>query len=431
MALGEIVDVQISRDIPTVDRVGFGTLLFLTEDSTFSAGVVNQYGTLDEVGDDYATDSLPYLAAQAAFAQDSGLSVFKVGHKATGDDWPTAIADVEATDPNWYALFIDSRSDADIEAVAGNIEARDKLFLAATSAAGVIDPQDDTDLASTLLSNNYSRTALTYHTRAFSDGNTALYADVEVTAAVDAAAYTITVNDTDYTHTADAEDTVDSIASALADLVDADSAVSASADGDVVSVVHTDKEDPFSISVSGDLSLSFPIAFPEAAWAGLQLPEDPGATTWAFKTISGIPTDSFTSAQRSALRDKRCNHYISVAGNSITYEGYTSEPGVYIDIIRGLDWLEQRMAEDIFSELASAKKIPYVGGGEILEQVIRSRMDIAVDRTVLAPGYTVSVPTAADQQATDRADRNYPGITFEAQLAGAIHRVEIRGTVTV
>lgn len=430
MALGEIVDVQISRDIPTVDRVGFGAPLFLTEDTTFASGTVNQYGSLDEVGEDYATDSLPYIAAQSLFGQGSGLSTVKVGHKAVGDDWPTAIGDVEATDPNWYALIIDSRSTADIEAVAANIEARDKLFLAATSEAGILDPQDDTDLASSLLSQSYSRTALTYHTRAFSNADAALYADVEVTAAA-VGDYTITVNATGYTYTADGDDTVESIATGLAELVDADAAVRASADGAVVSITHLDKEDPFTIAVTGDLDLSFPIAFPEAAWAGQQLPEDPGATTWAFKTLAGIPTDSFTSAQRAALRAKRCNHYINAAGNAITYEGYTSEPGVFIDIIRGLDWLEQRMAEDIFAELASQKKIPYVGGGEILEQVVRSRMDIAVDRTVLAPGYTVEVPSADDQLATDRADRNYPGITFAAELAGAIHRVGIRGTVTV
>ena len=343
MALSEIVDVQISRDIPVVDREGFGTPLFLTEDageSGMEPGEVRSYGDLEELEEDFASGDAAYEAAQTAFSQGSGLSTFKVSVKDTEDSWVDALAKTIETDDNWYCLIADTSNASDIEDIAENVEARGLLYIARSADSDIKDSQVEDDIASKLLDKTLSRTALFYHSQADS-------------------------------------------------------------------------------------------AYPDAALAGKQLPEDPGATTWSFKSLSGITTDSFTSGERQALRDKRATHYISVAGNAITYEGYTSEPGVFIDVIRGLDWLEQRMSEDVFAALSSAPKIPYVGGGEILEDIIRSRLDDAVQRDIIVEDFDVDVPAGAEQDESDRADRHFPGIEFSAQLTGSIHSVRIRGTVTV
>jgi len=171
--------------------------------------------------------------------------------------------------------------------------------------------------------------------------------------------------------------------------------------------------------------------FPECAWAGLILPKDPGTATWAWKQLSGVPTDNLNSAERGALEDKRVTYYVMLAGNPITFEGATGQLGVFIDIIRAQDWLTFRIAEDMVARLASVDKVPYVGGDAIIEQLLRSRLDIAVDRQVIAADYEVTVPPASEQQESDRADRIYRDVTFRAQLTGAVHRVEIRGTLTV
>lgn len=341
MALRDYSDIQISFEAQTVSRMGFGTLLFLTEDTTETAGTVTPvFGSLQEVEDfGYATASEPYKFAQAAFGQGQGFQRLKIAHKDTVDSWVDALVSTIATDNDWYALAIDSRASADIEAVAGNIEARQKLFIGVTDDADILDAQLDTDLASVLLGLNLSRTGLLYHTAAAT-------------------------------------------------------------------------------------------AYPEAAWFGEMLPRDPGTANWAWKTLAGIPTDSFTSGQIASLRAKRCNYYDSVAGNSITYGGYTSEPGIYLDIVRGIDWMQQRMQEDYVAYQTSVARIPYVGGGEIIEsEVVRRRLDIAVDRQVIADDYTVFTPRWQDQDPTDRAERHFPGITFEATLVGAVNSVQVRGTV--
>jgi hypothetical protein len=346
MALRDYADIIVTYEAQTVTREGFGTLLFLTEDSTKDPGTVSPiYGSLEEVEDaGYSTDSEPYKFAEAAFAagKDEGFSRLKIAHKSDTDteptDWTDAIGDVIDTDNDWYALAIESRDSAIIEEVAGNIEARQKIFIAVTDQSDVLDAQDEDDIASTLLEKDLSRTGIIYHAE------------------------------------------------------------------------------------TGE--------YPDAAWFAHMLPKDPGTANWAWKTLSGITTGSFTSGEISALRGKRCNYYDRVAGNAVTYGGYTSEAGMYLDIVRGIDWLQQRMQEDYVAYQASVDRIPYVGGGEIIEsEVVRRRLDIAVDRGVIADDYSVTVPRWQDQDPTDRSERHYPDITFEATYVGAVNSVEIRGTV--
>jgi hypothetical protein len=342
-AVDDYADINISFEAQTVSRAGFGTLLFITEDTTFTSGTVKGvYGSLSEVSNDYADTAEPYKFAQAAFGQGNGFSKLKIGHKdSTGDTWSGIIGDIiDSSDSDWYALAIESRTAADIEAVAAEIQARGRLFIGVSADAAILDDQDDTDIASTVLSNTYNRTGVFYK----SDGAT---------------------------------------------------------------------------------------TYPEAAWFGRQLPEDPGTTNWAYKSLSGVAADSLTTADRSAIRAKRANYYEEIAGNPITYAGYTGEAGKFLDIIRGVDWLRVRMQEDYIALQTSQDRIPYVGGGEIIEsEVVRRRLDIAVDEGVIAEGYTVTTPTYREQDSTDRSARDYPGITFKATYVGAVNTAGISGVVS-
>lgn len=341
----DYVDVQITREIEAVTRVGFGTLLFIGETDDGAGGakqgqIVRSYGNIDEVLEVFDESDPEYEAALAYFGQEERPERIYIGFKATGDDYDTAINDIVDADDDWYAVAIQSRAEADILDVAANINARFKLFLAVSDDDDILDPQIDSDIGSQIFDNTYDRTALFYHSDAANQ-------------------------------------------------------------------------------------------FPECAWAGSILPKDPGTATWAWKQLSGVPTDTLSSAERGALEAKRVTYYVMLAGNPITFEGQTGQLGVFIDIIRAQDWLTFRIAEDMVARLATVDKIPYVGGDAVIESLLRERLDIAVDRGVIAPDYEVTVPPASEQQVSDRAARVYRNVTFRAQLTGAIHRIEIRGTLTV
>jgi hypothetical protein len=171
--------------------------------------------------------------------------------------------------------------------------------------------------------------------------------------------------------------------------------------------------------------------FPEAGWAGRVLPTDPGSATWKFKTIVGIAADALTSAQSNYIRDtKKGNTYETIGGVSMTREGMVVS-GEFIDVIIGIDWLKAQIEESVFAKLVNADKIPYTNAGiAIVENELRKCLQNAITNGVLA-SFTVSVPDVASIASADKTARLLPDVTFTGVLAGAIHKVEIQGRVTV
>lgn len=435
------VDVQITRQIEAITRVGFGTLLFIGETDDGEGdpkqgGKVVEYSNFDAVAAVFDPADPEYQAAQAYFGQEMTPERLFVGFKGDAEGYDDAIDEIAADNNEWYAVAIESKVESDILAVAANIQARDKIFLAHSDDSGIPDPDEEGDVASQLMDNSYNRTGLLYHSQ---HSELCTEAVVTVDEAEDGFEYRISIEDpdtgdiADYTYVATETDAVGDIATELATLVDEDELVSATADGADVTVTAADVSEPFKVSISKKMSVSrtFPDIYPQCAWAGLMLPKDPGAATWAYKTLSGVPVDKLNTTERNAIAGKRASYYVMTAGNAHTFEGAVSELGLFLDIIRATDWIRFRLAEDIFARLTSVDKIPYIGGDAVIEQLIRARLDIAVDREVIADDYTVTVPPAAEQTASDRADRVYSEVKFEATLAGAIHKVKVRGVLTV
>ena len=173
-------------------------------------------------------------------------------------------------------------------------------------------------------------------------------------------------------------------------------------------------------------------AYPEIAWAGNQLTKTPGSTTWAFKEVPTIPADKLTSLQINALKDKRVNFVDNVAGRTFMAGGYTSKSGFYIDVIRGLDYVVARMNEDLFDLLTRTEKIPGDDrGSAMVESVIWARLKASVTEDIFVndDDLSVTVPTYAERSVEDRENRLLTGCKFTANIAGAVHEVEITGEV--
>ena len=170
-----------------------------------------------------------------------------------------------------------------------------------------------------------------------------------------------------------------------------------------------------------------------AAWLGRCLPLDPGSETWKFKTLAGISADQLTATHRTNLLAKDANGYYDVAGVSMTFEGTTSD-GDYIDVQRGLDWLTDDMTKAVFGALAGANKIPYTDAGvAVIENEVRGSLKRAIGRGILAgdPEPVITVPLVADVASVDKTARLLPDVKWSATLAGAIHKVNISGVVSV
>jgi hypothetical protein len=182
-------------------------------------------------------------------------------------------------------------------------------------------------------------------------------------------------------------------------------------------------------------------SYPECAWFAGNLALDAGTATWKFKQLDGFDTSTLSDGQRSAARAKYCNLYETYGDTDMTAEGQCAS-SEFIDVIRGIDWLESTMSNNIFDLLVNAPKIAYTNAGiAAVEAEVRSALDDAIDVGLLRPSpddyegsrYRVTVKDVADISAADRSNRLLPGdaITFDAKLAGAIHKVEVNGVVAV
>lgn len=172
--------------------------------------------------------------------------------------------------------------------------------------------------------------------------------------------------------------------------------------------------------------------YPDAAWMGEGFPYNPGSSTWAYKTLSGITADKVSGTQETALQNKNCNYYSEVGGVNITQEGKVAS-GEWIDIIIGTDWIEARLREAVYGALVNNRKIPYDDSGiTIIEGLVKSVLSQAASAGILqADSIEVTVPKYKDVPQADKLARKLTDIKFTALYQGAIHRTTINGTISV
>lgn len=280
------------------------------------------------------------ISSTVGYSLEVSSNMTKADQPST-ESWVTAINEVTAVDNTWYALIIESHLEADVLAVAAQIEGTKKVFGTSSQSADV-KTTSTTDTFSKLQDLGYQRTFGLYSENANSQ-------------------------------------------------------------------------------------------YPEAAWIGYQLQEQPGSNTWAYKSLAGVSVSTLSDTESTNILNKSASTYETVGGLNSTI-GAKMFGGEWIDVIIFVDWLEQRMKERLWSRMANSKKIPYTtAGAAIIEAEIRAQLNdgVRVGGLATSPAPTVQVPDVLTLSANTRAQRIFEGITFEARLAGAIHFVKIAGTVTV
>lgn len=181
-------------------------------------------------------------------------------------------------------------------------------------------------------------------------------------------------------------------------------------------------------------------AYTHVAMLAVGMSYEAGSETWAYKTLTGIEAEPFTTTEINALKAANLNYYVSCAGKNITLDGKTVS-GEWIDVIRFRDWLKNDMQKGIYNLFITNPKVPFTSAGITLiqNQMIASlkkgqkRGGIAEaeydESGAEIPGFTTTVPTAASVSDADKAARTLKGCKFTARLAGAIHLVEVSGSL--
>lgn len=452
MSLKDFANVVISTDGPAISQVGFGTLLCAAFFPAARFGnaqtLVKEYSEVSEMVTDGFTENEPaYKMVARAFQQKPRPPTVKVGRLATA---PTQTVKFKLNGVaqnntlygftmkrNGVTAAIQFNSDGtatEAEIVAGLAAAVEASALGAAVAATSADTNTSCQIV------EGTPGTLSYYSDwtpnlKFSDVTT----DPGITADLDA----IKLFDDDFYGLA-IDHNCNAIGKKAADWAETQSAKMA--------FLNVSDSDCFDSLVSTDLcsvlkALSYARTmvgfdyndtegYSGVALAAERFPHDPGAPgaggTWHAKTLTGVSFDRLSTTQKANLRLKNYVVYISTANVSHTLDGKVAG-GEYGDKIRGLDWFKIRSEEAIFAAIKANDKIPYTDRGiSIIQSCVDGIGAQAMANELFVPGsYSSKVLSRSQTQTVDRQNRRYRGLTWSAELAGAIHLVDpINGSVT-
>lgn len=441
-----LADTTLYSVAISVDGVSYGTASYTSDGSATREeivdGLIADIATLGapvtttDNGDDFDIES-DVAGDPLTLTLSANLSSQTVTENV---NISTELAEIQESNDEWYCLLSASHTDKDIKRAAAFIQARRKIYITASSNSDIISPEkavytldfdadfvtgntidldiDGIAVAQTTFSSDQATTI------AALAANIQLHVKVATATVTDTRQVTITAEEFDVLLT-------------IENIVVASGASQANGAATLVTDPTSDLGSELAALNYDRTALMYSATantqYPEAAWAGLLLPEDPGSITWFAKTLAGVTADSLTSSQKSKALGNNVNTYTVVGGVSLTQNG-TMASGRFIDIRRGVDWLQARMEENIFSRIVNSKKIPYTNAGiALIEDVMRFVLNDAVGNGVLRadPPPTITVPLVENISTNDRANRLLPDMNFTAELAGAVHKVEVRGTVSV
>ena len=446
MSLDTIVDVQIDKQTASVSRVGFGTQLIMSAEADIenrfseTAKVYTDLTELGSTGDNFDTTGVTYLMAQTIFSQNPRTSQIVVGKRANAPLMTVTLTPV-VKNSTAYTVTINGEaftftSDAtatDLEIVAGLlalINAGSQNVVASGTTVLTVEAADAPGGSATA-GKPYT---ITFSRALFVAQNTT--PDPGVATDLNTIRTAVDGNDDWYAVHLDSFGKAEITALAAAIEATKKMYFPTTFDADVLAAPTTDIGGVLQAADYARTALSWheTAGFADlgAGWAGGQLPKDPGSITWKFKSVAGVAVSTLSSNELNNLAAKNVNNYVRIAGNNMMQEGVTAS-GEFIDITRGIDFVAQRLQERVFGTAIRLPKIPFTDPGvSIIEGDVRANNALAISQSIFVDGSTtVTVPAVADTDPNDRAVRLLQTVEFTGVLAGAVHKVVMRGTVTV
>lgn len=445
--LNDFVEVVISRETQAIAVSSFGTLAivseFATSKTTTTFDRYREYSSLTEMTDDgWLTTDKEYLAATIIFSQSPKVDKILIGRIDPDDATLTAgLNAIQAAVADWYCWIYIATATGKIVFDADLVTSNEIDIVVNGTAVTTVTFNTDHDTTMddivTQIEADITNSSVTLD--ATDVNNRTLLVEVFGGVSTLTAAVTLGASQAGATITYIVED--DFKACAAWNETQKKILFVASSQAGIYDPSSTDDIAYFLKSLAYDRTVCLyhtaaqentTPSWIEAGFPGEALPYDPGSQTWAFKTIAGVAPYGLTSGERTAVLAKNCNIYTTTAGVNITEAGKVAS-GEYIDIIRGLDWLEAKLQEAVFTNLINVRKIPMTDEGiALIENTIKGVLyEGARAGLLIESSIEVTVPLAADISTADKLARALTGIEFTAILQGAIHSVSISGTVTV
>jgi hypothetical protein len=199
---------------------------------------------------------------------------------------------------------------------------------------------------------------------------------------------------------------------------------------DIVDAEGTGQAADFLAALYNRATVVYP---PDAAPAlvGRQLSQDPGTSSYAFKTLAGAEAVAVTSTQLANAKGKNVLLYALNNGTAHTWFGKAAS-GRSLRVQTAIDLIEARIQEAVLAVFLNAEFVPYSQRGfSQMEAAVRSVLSFVESQGIVSPGWTVTVPIAADQSLANKAAGLLDSLRFNAVIPGDVLKVVVRGSVTL
>lgn len=207
-------------------------------------------------------------------------------------------------------------------------------------------------------------------------------------------------------------------------------------------VIQTATVDELTVFAGNSLTIGLvhPLEeFLDAALIGNTASLTVGSVTWKFRhNLVGITPNTLTTSQLQAIEKANAIAYVSKAGIPQTSEGKTMS-GEFIDALHGDHWVKSNIETNVQRLLSTTDKLTFDSNGialldttvaNVLETAFNNGIVDIVDETGVG-NYSVTALGRQDLNPDDIAARNYKGLSFKYKRSGAIHTVDVTGTIEV
>lgn len=438
MPVNDVITVNISVSAAGPTRAGFGEPLIAAMTCPFSTGQVREYTSLaGMIADGFLVTNPAYLCASKVFSQTPSPAALKVAKRALPNTQVTkwTLLSVVNTDVYVLKLATPGGTVQTVTVPSTGVPATDVVTVR-TAVTALAIPNLTATSATTIL----TLTMTAGNLLDVQPGNAALATFADTTPdpgiATDLANIAIVDNNW-YGLLLDSNSKAEITAAAAWAEANGKLLGWNSSDSAVMDPVSTTdilflEKGLAHTSSYGLFAQTQLLCYSAAAWMGRLFPTDAGSENWAFKTLSGVPTDVLTDTQVHAVENKNGSVYTALFGLPLTQFGKTPSGG-FIDTKRGTDALRSDLQVAVVALQANTKKIPFTDAGidmfrNAISGVLKQYTDIGF--LAASPAFFVGLPLAAAVDSTNRIARNLPLAFFTANLAGAINSTTLTGTLT-
>ena len=463
--INEIVDVLISRETTVIDQASFNTALFFSPTVPFAEQSRDYTSPTALIEDGFVSSDPAYKAASSYFSQSPRPAKLTVGSAGVEDHDLTLVESDIVNNKDYETTITLADGTSSTFTVTAGATAEDdaaaeiETLMTALQSAIVADVDISAVVTATLSGTGAAaEVALTAAVSYYVGSDDIAVEYVFSGTWADVYNTQITYNNDFYGVTA--WDHSEATVLALGAVIEAEIKIygystqgaqalvaktEPAAAGDVLGKMNDLNYDRSFGIYNADADNSYI----ELALFGKKLTSVPGSTSWMFSELVGVVADTLSTSQSNIVRAKEGNVFENIAGVSMLREG-TMASGEYIDVMRGSDDLHARIQTEVFRKLVvtanGGSKVPLTDAGvaeliAIVETEIRRSIanDFIVEaietesagQTVVIPGYEITADLVSSLPANQRASRQAPDIRFQAVLAGAIHKVVIRGSLSV